>query len=204
VIPVIVDGAVIRLRIRRQHIDPRYVLVKGSCVEPLYIPSGDPRACVIVEAELDAIMLHQWAGDLVSVMATGSTTIRPSARQVEMLRQHSMLLLAFDYDGKPGDRPGFKACQWWRQTFEQASLFPAPYGKDPGECWQHAREWIEKRLPWGDGKIFLKKKNNKKETQQKTIPAKCEKCWALMSDGENCCASVRVKPLIVAVESCNY
>ena len=53
---------------------------------------------MIVESELDAILLHQEAGDLVQVIALGSASARPEQDTVQILRDAETILLSLDND----------------------------------------------------------------------------------------------------------
>lgn len=82
-IPCLDGETVLRVRIRQPEKDPKYYVLPGSAQNPaplLCIPDtwpGPHHACIVVEAELDAMLLAQEAGDLVSVLAVGSATILP-------------------------------------------------------------------------------------------------------------------------------
>lgn len=206
IIPVRVGGRIIRLRVRRESGDPRYLAIKGSSVEPLVVRSHE-RCLVVVEAELDGLLIGQLAGDLVSFMATGSTTVRPSTGQIEAVRQFPLILLAFDNDG-----PGDHACQWWLQEFRQAQRFKPAGGKDPGEAPHLVRQWIADKVSWGGSADFLKKKQEgigaHKEIagagSPSPIPQKCQGCWAQMPEGDMCCRDVGVVPITEAIKTCDY
>lgn len=216
VIPVRAGGRIIRLRVRRESGDPRYLAIKGSSVEPLVVRSHE-RCLVVVEAELDGLLIQQLAGDLVSVMATGSTTVRPSACQIEAVRQFPLILLAFDNDG-----PGDHACQWWLQELRQAQRFEPAGGKDPGEAPHLVRQWIADKVSWGVGAgssrpggnsaDFLKKKQEGEGVHReivragssRPIPQKCRGCWAQMPEGDMCCRDVAVMPITEAIKNCEY
>lgn len=148
VIPLLdADGrGVLRLRIRKDDgSDPPYVLVKGSTVAPLFIgASSDCDMVVVVESELDAFLLHQDAGDIISIIALGSVTCRPDVKTDAILKKFSAILVALDTDSA-----GVKqAWTWWREYYPSAIRFPIPkkYGKDPTEAYRNGlnlREWVE-------------------------------------------------------------
>lgn len=145
------DGSLVRLRIRRPDSDrqeaggPKYYILPGSAAGALFIPSDKP-ALVVVEAELDAFLLAQVAGDLVGVVAMGSSAPRPTAGIHEILKEANLILLAFD-----ADEAGLAAVEKWRAWYSHAYPCPIPGGhKDPGEAFQAGedlRRWIEKELP---------------------------------------------------------
>lgn len=155
VIPKMAVDEVERIRIRRKGKDaPRYYVIPGSGMEMMSIINIE-RAAVIVESELDAILLDQDAGDLISVVALGSSSNKPDNDLFHDMQITSVILLALDFD-----KPGLKACQWWVDNFPQAVRWPPPKGKDPGEAFQagvNLREWILSGLPpgWFIGQSLL-------------------------------------------------
>jgi len=164
VIPWDRGGVPVRIRIRRPDpltFGPRYYAVPGSVAATMVIPAtstGDRSPAqdvfVVVESELDGILLHQEAGDLVGVVALGSAQTRPDEAAAEILRKSAHILNALDFD-----RAGAKEHTWWKEHFPEAARWPVPKGKDPGEAY-HAgvdlREWILAGLP--EGLKFLNKK----------------------------------------------
>jgi len=139
VIPKIREGRVVRVRIRRPEGEPRYYLVPGSESGPLIIPGG--QACAVVESELDAILVHQDAGDLVTTIALGSVSLRPDRAAMEVIRGAETVLLSLDGD----DAGARQAWQEWTPRFPNVQYWPAIYGKDPSEARQNGldlREWI--------------------------------------------------------------
>lgn len=83
VIPWIDGGHVLRLRVRQPDKDPKYYVVPGGATDPqplMVLDStwpGQHTAVILVEAELDALLLAQEVGDIVTVIALGSATTRP-------------------------------------------------------------------------------------------------------------------------------
>jgi len=155
VIPKMAGDEVERIRIRRKGKDaPRYYVIPGSGMKKLSILNAE-RAAIIVESELDAILLDQEAGDLISVVALGSTSNDLNKDLFVCMKQTSVILLSLDFD-----KPGLKACQWWVDNFPQAVRWPVPEGGDPGEAFQSKvdiREWILSGLPpgWFIGQSLL-------------------------------------------------
>ncbi len=137
---------VARLRIRLpepKENQQRYHLVAGSSLEPTAW-NLDRDAIIIVESDLDGILIQQVAGDLVGIMALGSTTGKPSAWQEEKLRTARLLLLALDYDDA-----GIE-CSWeWSRRYPNSRIWPSLIGKDCGEDFEHGvdiRHWVETGL----------------------------------------------------------
>lgn len=77
VIPLCTGDQILRVRIRRPKSagDPRYYLQRGSDTRAMILGTEKP-VSIIVESELDALLLHQEAGDLVNVVALGSAQSR--------------------------------------------------------------------------------------------------------------------------------
>lgn len=147
IIPLLVDGDVWRVRIRRDGdglVGPRYYVLPGSSSRIL-VCGGDPRAAVIVETELDAMMLACRAGDLCTAVALGSVAVKPDAECHAAIAEAMRILVALDLDDAGG-----KAMAWWRAHYRQAERWPVIDGKDPGEMVQRGgdvRTWILCGLP---------------------------------------------------------
>ena len=98
-IPLCQDGKIYRIRIRRpkfalrSEADPRYYLLRGSDTRAMILGTDKP-VSIIVESELDALLLHQEAGDLVNVISLGNAQSRPDKKAADLLT------------AKPVDPPG--------------------------------------------------------------------------------------------------
>lgn len=131
---------------------PKYVAVAGS-VPGLALGSGSGKPVVIVESELDAVLVHQEAGDIVRALALGTASGKPDTDAAAYLRSAARILVALDFDDA-----GFKAFPWWRQNFEQSKAWPVPEGKDVGDLIHtpgYVRAWLQaafiedpKRISW--------------------------------------------------------
>jgi DNA primase len=99
IIPLIKNNKIMRLRIRRADPGdgPRYVIISGSRNAPLII-GEDRGAFVIVESELDALLLLQEAGDLVSIVAMGTATAKPDIESHKILKAAPVILISLDTD----------------------------------------------------------------------------------------------------------
>jgi DNA primase len=143
VIPVIDNGTVHQIRIRRSapDADPRYILISGSSMRALVIPGRDVNTAMVLESALDAILVHQEADDLVTTVALGSAQMRPDEATTQMLRQAKTILISLDSD----DAGAKAAWQWWTQHFTQAKRWPPVRGKDPAEmraAGVAVRDWV--------------------------------------------------------------
>ena len=143
VIPHIIDGAVHRLRIRRN--DPgdgsRYVVISGSSAGPMILNS-DRAALVVVESEIDAILLHQEAGDLAGVVAMGTATAKPDRITHDLLTTAAVILVSLDTD-----EAGAKAAwSFWPDTYgDKVRRWPCIGGKDQSEARLNGlnlRSWV--------------------------------------------------------------
>ncbi len=154
IISKLIGDTIERIRIRRPEGEPRYFVIPGSAMAAFAL-RADTRAVVIVESELDAMLLDQEAGDLIGVVALGSSSTRPEQKIVSSLEKSSIILLALDYD-----QAGLKACKWWQESFPQVVRWPVPAGGDPGEAYQAGvdlKKWIIAGFPpgWRIGQSLL-------------------------------------------------
>jgi len=132
IIPYIVGGQVLRLRIRRDEPGDgsRYIVVSGSSMEPMAW-GQDKAAAVIVESELDGLLLNQEAGDLCGVIAMGTATAKPDTATHEALNAAAVILISLD-----ADDAGIKSSwQFWPEIYgTKAKRWPCINGKDPSEA----------------------------------------------------------------------
>lgn len=144
VIPCYQGGTLHRVRIRRPEGDPRYYLVPGSGTSPMLL-GENMKAFVIVEAELDAILIHHLAGDLTGAISQGNSTAKPDAIASVPLNSAIAILVALD-----SDDAGMNAAVWWKKHYPQAERWPVPAGKDPGDAHKAGvdlRAWVIAGLP---------------------------------------------------------
>lgn len=141
------DGVVEKIKIRRNgwykgDVLPKYVEVSGSTkrLSVFGVPEGRP--VLLVEAELDAVLVQQEAGDVCACVALGGASKRPDAGLHSVLRQSPRLLYSLDWD-----ESGMAAYSWWRQYYQRnLKGWPVPKGKSPEEAWRagvNLREWIK-------------------------------------------------------------
>jgi len=145
-IPCFSDDKPVRVRIRKWDPGdgPRYILLKGSDTRPMITNPGKP-GIVIVESELDAWIVHQEAGDLITVVALGSAQAKPDRDTHRLLKNAETVLVALD-----SDEAGAKATwSFWINQYQSARRWPVPMGKDPGDAFQsglNIRMWINAGL----------------------------------------------------------
>jgi DNA primase len=144
VIPFVSNGAVLRLRIRRPGCQRRYMIVSGSDMRPMILGEGKDRV-VVLESDLDAILIEQEGGEIVSVVALGNAQAKPDRETHEVLNRADLILISLDFD-EAGRK---SAWQFWLSTYPNARRWPVPIGKDPSEAFQEGlniRAWIEAGL----------------------------------------------------------
>ena len=151
IIPFFFDRQLIRLRFRRpddvEDDYGRYTTIAGSSDRPMIWQANNIESSwIVVESELDGLLLHQEAGDLVNVIALGSAQARPDKETYHVLSNAEIILLCLDYD-EAGTKESW---EWWPEHFKQVVRWPCPIGKDPGEAFQQGlniRAWIQAGLP---------------------------------------------------------
>lgn len=142
VIPCFSDNGIERLRVRRPEPNaaPRYIFIPGGSSAPMVL--GNSEYCVVVESELDGLLLHQEAGDLVTAIAIGNAQTRPDRKATDILQAAKKILVSLD-----DDEAGAKnAWEWWLTNFPNAVRLPPVDGKDPTEMHlSHVdlKSWIE-------------------------------------------------------------
>ena len=141
------SGRVCRLRVRRNTGEPRYYLIPGSSMRQMIL--GDTaRSVVVVESELDAMLIHQQAGDITCVLSLGNAQSKPDWPALEVLDRAAKILVALDFDNA-----GKLAFRWWEKTFSSRAVrHPVPIGKDPSDAYKEGldlRQWIISGWPQG-------------------------------------------------------
>ena len=143
VIPVFRNGEVIRIKTRSSQRKPKYLQVAGGENVPLVLPGNcEKHYCIVVEAELDAILLHQEAGDLVTAIGLGSVSVKPDVYTQALLERVKVILLAFDHD-----KAGANATPtWFDMNYPNCQRWIAPNGKDVTEAFlqgTNLRAWVQ-------------------------------------------------------------
>lgn len=154
VIPCIIAGTVVRIRIRRPkedvtHFGNKYHIFPGSSMRTMVL-NRSAKAFVIVEAELDAIAVDHAAGDLVGSVPVMTVEGKPDDIAAPILMKSLCILNSLDIgDTGGGAKAAARAREWWRR-FDQCELWPAPAGKDPGEAAEKGEDlrlWVLAGLP---------------------------------------------------------
>jgi len=123
----------------------RYAELSGSQREFIYFGSNR-QAFIVVESELDAILIEQEAGDIITAVSTGSAANKPNHdADVKTLSSARVVLVSLD-----GDEAGSKAAvRAWKFKTARLWLLPDEYGKDHTEAKKNGlplRDWIEMGL----------------------------------------------------------
>jgi len=145
VIPWLIEGGIWRLTIRDTRVtegNKRYLQVSGGS-NGLYLAQSlllNRPAVVLTEGEFDALSIVQECGDLVAVVATGTTKGSHTPRWISLLAQQKSVLVAFDAERDKGDADA----QWWTRRLGNA-LRLRPLWNDANQMLQdgvNLREWI--------------------------------------------------------------
>jgi hypothetical protein len=101
-------------------------------------------AVVLTEGEFDALSVAQECGDLVAVVATGTTKGSHTPRWISLLAQQGRVFVAFDAERDKGDADA----QWWTRRLGNAERL-RPLWNDANQMLQdgvNLREWISAAL----------------------------------------------------------
>ncbi|NGX50413.1 MAG: hypothetical protein K1060chlam2_00259 [Chlamydiae bacterium] len=130
VIPTYEESEPIKVKIRRNNwhpedLFPKYVEVSGSKGCPSTF--GDPlKPVIIVESELDAILIQQYAPHLVCCIALGGVSKKPDWNLHARLKRAPLFLLSLDHD-----EVGKKGYAFWMKLYPNLRPWPIPQGKSP-------------------------------------------------------------------------
>ncbi len=160
----------LRIRIRRRDTDidytnpkdPKFQLIPQETAPysaPMILPpqgvSLDLATWVVVEAELDAMLVHHACGGRVGVMSILTVSGKPDKRAHELLTRSARILFAIDFEqNAQGEFHTAKHWKWWNEQYSQAKLWPVPKGKDPGEAYSlgvDIAQWIFLAMPEAKG-----------------------------------------------------
>lgn len=149
VIPVFQNcGIPIKLKIRRGDWNPtdefpKYIEVSGS--QNQFAIFGHTRLpIVLVEAEFDAILVNQEAGQICCSIALGGAGKRPDKQIHRLLKSSSRILFSLDFD-----EAGRKVFPFWKRNYLNLVAWPSPLEKSPEEAFKSGvdiYDWIKKGL----------------------------------------------------------
>jgi DNA primase len=107
----------------------KYVEISGSMQSLGVYGYAEGKPIVVVESELDAILLQQFAGDLCCSLALGGASKRPDSESHKLLLKAPTIVFSLDVDAA-----GSLAYRWWHQMYPRMKLWPPPVGKSPGDA----------------------------------------------------------------------
>ncbi len=120
----------------------RYAELSESQREFVYY-GGNRQAFIVVESELDAILIDQEAGDIITAVSTGSASNKAdSDADLKTLSSARVILVSLDSD-EAGEKAAVRA---WKFQTARLWLIPDEYGKDHTEAAKNGlplRAWIE-------------------------------------------------------------
>lgn len=151
VIPTITQNLPMKIKIRRSERTveenlPKYVEVLGSRKTPSLFGTGE-RGLMMVESELDAMLLAQFAGELCTFMAIGSTRRKPDVQAHNLMLSFDRLLFSLDYD-----EPGKRAYKFWKKLYPHLIPWPSPKAKSAGDAFKlgiDLKQWVIRGLNLG-------------------------------------------------------
>jgi hypothetical protein len=111
--------------VRQPRGKPKYIGPRGNknALYNAHALSRDKPA-ILVEGVFDALTLKQAAGDIITPVATGSTTGARRLRWIARLALCPLVLVSFD-----ADEAGTKAAAWWLDVLPSAKRW-RPYWGD--------------------------------------------------------------------------
>jgi DNA primase len=145
VIPWWIDEQLWRVNIRRPAGKPKYISPAGYATG-LYNAGavGSEKPVMMLEGEFDALTVKQVAGDLVTPVATGSTSGARRMQWIVQLALCSAVLVSFDAEQDKGDR----ASLYWLGILDNAFRW-RPYWEDVNAMVQDGvdvRAWVSAGL----------------------------------------------------------
>lgn len=146
VIPWRIEDDLWRVNIRRPTGEPKYIGPAGSA-NGLYgadlLAVQLARPAVLVEGEFDALSMQQEAGDVVTVVATGSTAGARKPRWLALLAQPPTVLISYDTNDA-----GERAARYWLRMLPNSRRW-RPYWEDLNQMVQDGaclRSWLAATL----------------------------------------------------------
>lgn len=149
VIPIFEGKDIRKLKIRKSEWKEgdfygKYYEVPGSSNMLPIFGNLSSETAVIVEAEFDAMLVVQEAGDLCVCIALGGAQKRPSHSLHQWLFNRKHLLFALDFD-----EAGKMEYSYWQQHYPNLEPWPVPEEKSPGDYFIKGgdlRMWISSGL----------------------------------------------------------
>jgi DNA primase len=149
VIPSYANNSLNKLKIRRTDWHekdnwPKYIEVSGS-KQSLSIYGDISKPIIIVESELDAMLVQQYASHLVCSLALGGVSKKPDHEIHSWLKQSPLILLSLDFDD-----PSKKKYIFWMKNYPNLKPWPSPKSKSIGDAVKifqtDVLSWVESGL----------------------------------------------------------
>jgi hypothetical protein len=182
--PWFLDGQIAKVNMRRieAHDGRKWVEIPGSA-NCLYgvdeLKPGVP--VMIVESVLDALAVKQVARDLVSVVATGTTTGARRMRWLSLLALAPVVLVAFDNDPNGA---GEDASAWWIERLGPTIARRwRPFWDDPAAMLSDPsalRAWVECGVL---AKVSMINPGASQDHTQDDLRARLDADWRALQDG---------------------
>ena len=145
VIPIFEGKDIRKLKIRKSEWKEgdfygKYYEVPGSSNMLPIFGNLSSEIAVIVEAEFDAMLVAQEAGDLCACVALGGAQKRPHPILHQWLLNRKLILFALDFD-----EAGKKEYSYWQQSYPNLEPWPVPEEKGPGDYFSKGgslKAWI--------------------------------------------------------------
>jgi DNA primase len=99
---------------------------------------------IIVESDLDALLIAQCSHKTITAISIGSSGAKPDLRMALYLIAAPKILVSLD-----NDEAGYKASKWWMDRYSNATFWPVPWGKDPGEAFGRGTKMVDKWINAG-------------------------------------------------------
>ncbi len=149
VIPLFENDTIRKLKIRKSewkegNFYGKYYEVPGSSNMLPIFGMRSKEIVVIVEAELDAMLIIQEAGNLCACIALGGAQKRPCPLLREWMLKRKLILFALDFD-----EAGKKEYPYWQQSYSNLEPWPVPEAKSPGDYFAkggNLKTWISSGL----------------------------------------------------------
>lgn len=145
IIPTFSDDQVIKIKVRRSNWKdgdelPKYVELSGSKQRLSVYGDQTLKTALVIESELDALLIQQFASDLIYCIALGGSTKTLDLETDQLLRRTPIFLFCPDFD-----KAGANAWLRWKKMFPAIQRILTPDGKSAGDAHLagvNLREWI--------------------------------------------------------------
>ncbi len=146
VIPIFDGGSINKIKIRKSEwqkddLYGKYYEVPGSSNNLPILGDPSKEVVVVVEAEFDAMLIVQEAGEFCSCLALGGAQKRPNHLLREWLLKKKLVIFALDFDATGKN----EYIIYWGKSYPNLEPWPVPEEKSPGDYYAKKgsiREWI--------------------------------------------------------------